>query len=111
MLMGLGDYIRKRRKSKGMTQEDFASKVKRTSSTVSQWENEIEPIPLEMLDEIARALEEPTPIRIYELAGILAKLPGHRIVKLMDGMSPEQVKRFEAMVEALAVAYLKENNQ
>lgn len=110
MLMSLGDYIRKRRKAKGMTQDELASKVNRAASTVSQWETEAEPIPIEMLDEIAAALDEPTPVHLYELAGILARLPGHKIIKMLDGMSVEEVKRFEAMVEAMAEAYTKKHN-
>lgn len=110
MLMSIGDYIRKRRKSLGLTQEDFGRRVDRTAPTVSQWETEAEPVPLDKLDDIVRALEEPTPVQIYDLAGVLARLPGHRIIKLLDGMSLEQVKRFEAMVEAMAEAYRQESN-
>lgn len=110
MLMSIGDYIRKRRKSLGLTQDDFAQRLKRTAPTVSQWETEAEPVPMDMLDEIARALEEPTPVRLYELAGILARLPGHKIITLLDGMSLEEVKRFEAMVEAMVKAYREESN-
>jgi transcriptional regulator with XRE-family HTH domain len=108
--MSLGDYIRRRRKAQGITQDELASKVQRKGSTISLWETDSEAVPVDMLPELARALEEPTPVHLYELAGILAHLPGSNIIRIMAGMSVEEVERFEAMVEALAKAYVKNNS-
>ena len=108
----LGQYIAKRRKRIGLTQEDLAKRLQaygeyRAASTIAGWETDKQPVPIDFLDTLARALEESSPVQLYKLAGVLAKLPGAALIEMLDGLPLKDVQ----MVERLARAYLqKENN-
>lgn len=101
----LSDYIAKRRRTLRLTQEEVVERmrqygVERAAPTLANWETGRQPIPVEALPALAAALEEKTPVRFYELAGILSYLPGAEIVKLLDGLPPEDIRRFARMIEA-----------
>lgn len=108
----LGQYIAKRRKRIGLTQEELAKRLDdygeyRAASTIAGWETGKQPVPMEFLDILARALEESSPVQLYKHAGVLAKLPAAALIEMLDGLPLEDVK----MVERLARAYLEKDHQ
>lgn len=109
----LGQYIAKRRKRIGLTQEELAKRLEgygqyRAASTIAGWETDKQPVPLEFLDTLATALEENSPIKLYKKAGILAKLGEiGTLVEALDGLPSQDVR----MVIRLARAYLEKENQ
>lgn len=103
--MELGTYIAKRRKSLRLTQEEISQrlrnyKIERTAATVANWETGRQPVPMELIPAIAAALEEESPLVMFELAGILDQIPGGNIAKLLKGASPEDMQRIERMIKA-----------
>lgn len=105
--MGIGDYIRRRRKTIGLTQDELARKLGRASSTISQWETESEPVPMDMLKAISDALEEPSPVKLYDLAGVLADLPAAELVRMLDGATNSQLR---LILDVARVLLKKQNN-
>jgi len=102
----LGNYIAVRRKDLRLTQEEVAERMRshgvdRAATTLANWEAGRQVIPLEVIPALAEALEEKSPAKLYDYAGILAGIPGSRIVKLLDGQSPEVIDRVERMIAAL----------
>jgi hypothetical protein len=85
-----------------LTEQGFARKA----TTISGWENENDVVPIELIPPLAKALEETSPVTLYELAGVLAHIPGNEIVKLLNGATPGQLRA----VERIVAAYLKEEN-
>jgi len=57
-MAGLGEQIKKARKSKGMTQTELADKLFVTRSAVSNWEQDRRVPDLNMLRAISEALED-----------------------------------------------------
>lgn len=105
MQQELGEYIAQKRKGAGMTQEDLARilerlSVPRAASTIANWEAGRGSIPIEALDALAQALNEPSPAKLYELAGILDKIPGGRIIAMLHNASPEDIHRVERLIKA-----------
>lgn len=103
--LSAGKYIAQRRKRIGLTQESFAKLIDRAPSTVAGWEVS-GLVPLELIPEIARVLEEKSPVKLYEAAGILANLPAAELIKMLDGASSEDIH----MVVKLARALLQKEN-
>lgn len=104
-MIPLNEYITKKRKTLRLTQEEVAERLReygvdRATPTLANWETGRQPIPIEVLPALAAALEETSPVQLYELAGILSNLPGAEIVKLLDGKSEAEIKRFRRMIEA-----------
>lgn len=103
--MTLGQYIAARRKALNMRQEDLSNKLKqlgayRAPTTIANWEADRQIVPAEMLDALALALEEPSPVHLYDLAGILCKLPGRDIIKILDRLPPEDIERITRLILA-----------
>jgi transcriptional regulator with XRE-family HTH domain len=101
----IGQYIAERRKALGLRQEDLAERLKtygayRAATTIANWEADRQAVPLEMIDVLSLALEERSPVALYDMAGVLTKLPGHEIIKALDGLSMEDVERVERMILA-----------
>lgn len=106
----LGEYLAKRRKQLRLTQQEVSERLRergvdRATQTVAHWENNRQGVPTEIIPHLAVVLEEQSPIKLYELAGILKNLPGAQIVKLLDGIPPDDVERIQRMIEA----YLKDS--
>ncbi len=95
----LGRYIAESRNKLRLTQKEVAEKVNRAESTVANWESGHQKVPPDMLPALAKALQIST-VRLYELAGVLAELPGSEIVKLLDGLPQEEIDRVERMLRA-----------
>jgi len=100
----LGQYIAKRRRALRLTQQMVSERlhergVDRSAQTVAHWENDRQDVPNDILPHLSIVLEEKSPIRLYELAGILKNLPGAEIVKLLDGAPAEDVERIKRMIE------------
>lgn len=107
----LGRYIAQRREELHLTQEELAKRLRlygleRSSTSVAKWEAG-GTVPVEILGIIAQALEEPSPIRLYELAGILDDVPGSEIVKMLYDVPTEDLRRIERLIRA----YLQEGNE
>lgn len=101
----VGEYIARRRKALHITQVDLMNRlaklgVERKPSTIANWETGQSPVPQELIPALARALEEPSPTTLYELAGVIDQLPGGQIVKLLKGQTPEFIERVERMIDA-----------
>lgn len=102
----LGNYIAARRKDLRLTQEEVAERMRshgvdRAATTLANWEAGRQVIPLEIIPALAEALEEKSPAKLYDYAGILSGIPGSRIVKLLDGQPTEVIDRVERMIAAL----------
>ena len=107
----LGQYIAKRRGYLQLTQEDLAARLgklglPRAATTIANWEADRSPVPVELLNSLAEALEEPSPVTLYDLAGILDKIPGGDIVRLLRDVPIDDVRRVERMIRA----YLQEKD-
>jgi transcriptional regulator with XRE-family HTH domain len=97
-------YIATQLERKRLSQKELADKLGRDPSTISNWIHGRQPIPLDMLTEIAEALEEDNPVILYELAGLLAKLPGKELVKLVQDLPLEHLRVIEQIVRAYVEA-------
>lgn len=102
----VGVYIQQRRKALRMTQVDLSKELARlgydrASTTIANWEAGEYPVPLELLAPLARALKEPSPVILYDLAGVLDQIPGGQIVQLLSDAPQEEVDRAERILRAL----------
>lgn len=78
----LGDNIKKYRKEKGYTQEEFSAMVHVVRQTISRWENNVSVPDTEILIEISKTLDVPVNILLdlpqekptVDLAGELARV-------------------------------------
>lgn len=100
-----GAYIAARRMKLRLTQEELSERLKgygvdRAASTLANWEADRGSIPIEIIPALAKALEEPSPVTLYELTRVLENIPGNTIVKLLDGKSPTQIETAERIVRA-----------
>lgn len=101
----IGSYIAEKRRKLRLTQQDVADRlgsegIQRKATTISSWENGNDPVPIELIPALARALEEPSPITMYELASVLENIPGNRIIKLFEDATPEELETVERIVRA-----------
>lgn len=101
----LGKYVADRRTALRLTQEEVVERLRqhgvdRAATTLANWEAGRQPIPIEFIPELAKALEDST-VRLYEYAGILDKLPGSEIIKLLDGLSDDELARVEKVLRAM----------
>lgn len=108
--MALGDYIANRRKQLRLTQQEVADRlesygVARTASAIATWETGKQSVPLEIIPELAKALETSL-VDLYSAAGVLDDLPGARIIKIMDKLSDRSRANITRMIEA----YTEENS-
>lgn len=88
----LRKYISTQMGHKRLSQKDFAEKLKRDPSTISNWLNGNYQIPLDALDEIADTLEEPTPIRLYHLAGMFSSHPAvNSLFEMLSDATPDEL--------------------
>ena len=99
----LGRYIAERRRTLRLEQKDISRRLKdygveRATTTVAGWENG-QNVPSDLIPALAKALEV-SPVRLYELAGVLAELPGSEIIKLLDGLPQKEIDRVERMLRA-----------
>jgi transcriptional regulator with XRE-family HTH domain len=102
----LGEYITKKRKSIGLTQEALSEAlqkqgISRASTTISNWEADRGKPPIEVLIALAEILNEPSPTRLFDLAGYLDKIPGRDIVRMLDGRSTRDIERARRVIHAL----------
>jgi transcriptional regulator with XRE-family HTH domain len=101
LMTDLGDYIQKRRKKLGYTQQELAERIKRSKSLISEWETGNQEVPMELIEPLAKALEERSPLTLFELAGHLKDVPGLDIVKDLEHLSPDQLRVARAMLRAM----------
>lgn len=103
--MELSAHVGSRRRQLRLTQEEVSERlrqrgVERAASTIAHWEAGRQAIPLEILPDLAAALEEEVVV-LYELAGILDRIPGGEIAKLLKGAKEEDIETVERLVKAL----------
>jgi transcriptional regulator with XRE-family HTH domain len=108
----LGEYIAKRRKRIGLTQDDLAQRLKergqyRATSTISEWEHDERPVPVDLFEVLSEALEERSPVRLFEAAGLLTKLPGAEIVKMLDDVPTEHLRVIHSLIKTYIEATKK----
>lgn len=101
----LGKYVADRRTKLRLTQEEVVERLRqqgidRASSTLANWEAGRQTIPIEYIPELAEALED-SAVNLYDNAGILDKLPGSQIIKLLDGLSDDELARVEKVLRAM----------
>lgn len=101
-MQSLGSYISARRNTLRLTQEEVSERlrsygIERTAPTIAKWETDKQPVPIELIPALAKALED-SPVRLYELAGVLAELPQAEILKLLDGLPKSELARIERML-------------
>lgn len=101
----LGKYVANRRAKLRLTQEEVVERLRqlgidRASSTLANWEAGRQSIPIEYIPQLAKALEDST-VNLYDNAGVLDKLPGGEIIKLLDGLSDEELARVEKVLRAM----------
>lgn len=101
LMTDLGDYIQKRRKKLGLKQHELAERVERSKSLISEWETGKQEVPMELIEPLAKALEERSPLTLFELAGHLKDVPGLDIVKDMEHFTPDQLRVARAMLRAM----------
>lgn len=101
LMTDLGDYIQKRRKKLGLKQHELGYRVDRSKSLISEWETGKQEVPMELIEPLAKALEEKSPLTLYELAGHLKDVPGLDIVKTLEHFTPEQLRVARAMLRAM----------
>lgn len=101
--MELRTYIAERLKTRRIQQVELAAKLKRDPATVNNWIKGRQPIPLDMLGDIAYAIEERSPIKIFRLAGLFAGLPdgADRLIDMMGDATPDEISTMERLAEAL----------
>lgn len=102
----LGKYIANTRKAKHLTQEELSTRlsqlgVKRAASSIAGWETGNQEVPLNLLPDLARALELDTPAMLYFYAGVLENLPGGAIVQMLINASDEEIRLIEDIVAVL----------
>ncbi len=101
----VGKYIQSRRLELHLTQEDLLKRLKdkglaRSVSSLSAWESGTH-VPFENLAIISEALQEPSPLNLYSLAGVFDAIPGAHIL-LLVGILPESDQRWiENIIEAI----------
>ncbi len=88
--MKIGDIIRRRRKELKMSADELASKLSKDRSTIYRYENgDIENLPLDILEPIAKALDmDPQYLMGWEKNGIVYHCP--------DDENPYEVMMREA---------------
>jgi transcriptional regulator with XRE-family HTH domain len=96
-------YIATQLERKRISQRELADKLGRDPSSVSNWIHGRQPIPLDMLDDIAAAIEERSPIKLYKMAGLFSKLPNgaDRLVDMMAVATDDQLDLMARLSEAL----------
>lgn len=101
LMTDLGDYIQKRRKKLGLKQQELAERVNRSKSLISEWETGNQEVPMELIEPLAKALEEKSPLTLFDLAGHLKDVPGLDIVKDLEHLTPDQLRVARAMLRAM----------
>lgn len=101
----LGKFVADRRASLRLTQEEVVERLRqhgvdRAATTLANWEAGRQPIPIDLLPELAKALEAST-VTLYEHAGVLANLPSSEIIKLLDGLSSDELTHIEKVLRAM----------
>lgn len=104
--MTVGEYIVKRRDQLRLRQADLAQRLTklgypRSANAISSWETNERPVPVELFKALSIALEEPSPLIFYELAGVLDDIPSGEIVKLLRDEPQEVLDRAEAVLRAM----------
>src|SRR5690348_1946058 len=103
----VGQYLAKKRKRIGLTQEDLSERIKKRGitkgvgvSAISEWENDDRPIPVELYGVLSEVLEMSSPVGLFEASGLLSDLPGADIVKMLDGVSTEHLRVIHSLIKA-----------
>lgn len=65
--MSLGEVIRFKRKTEGLTQEELGRKINTSRSTIASWENEVTEPPIEKIKEICNEFD----VSACELLGLV----------------------------------------
>lgn len=102
----LGEYVKSKRNELRLTQEELAQRlenkgIQRTASTIAVWEAGRAEVPLEFINALAEALEESTPLRMLEIAGLLDNINGGDILRMLENASDEEVSRIRDVARVL----------
>lgn len=108
----MGGYIKARRKAIHITQEELSNRLKsrgvdRDPAIISKWERNKSPVPLDIIPTLAAALEESSPNRLYDLAGVIQNLKGADVVRLLEQATSQDI---EYILDLIRV-HLKHGNQ
>lgn len=102
----LGKYIRQRRRALDLTQKELGDRlstmgVKRSAFAVSNWETGRQKPPIDVIPILAKALEEPSIVKILDLAGTLDNLPEPELIRLLAKASPTTRKQILKVAKTL----------
>lgn len=101
----LGAYIESRLDALNLKQQDLAELLtnrglSRQPATISHWINGKANVPFEVVPILAEVLKLRSPLKLYELAGYLDKIPGGHILRLLDDVPMSEVLQIERMIKA-----------
>lgn len=97
----LRSYIATQLERKRLSQRELADKLDRDPSTVSNWIHGRQPIPLDMIEIIANALEEKNPLRMYKLAGIFSNHPAESLIEELSDATDAEISLVKKLMRAL----------
>lgn len=106
-MAGIGDYIAQRRKQLRLTQNEVSERLmangaERATSSIAGWETGRQAPPIEIYPALAAALEEPSVLKLYVIAGLFKDLPIERIAALFDGLTVDDQMTIADMIEAFS---------
>lgn len=99
--MELRAYIKDRLDAKRIQQKEFAEKLDRDPATINNWIKGRQPIPLEMIEVIATALEEKSPLKMYKMAGIFVNHPAASLIEELDDATDDEISLVKRLMRAL----------
>ena len=105
MADNIAAYIKRRRQEERLTQNDISARLtqagyKRAVGTIANWETGRTRIPEDILPPLALALNERSPNKLLELSGVLGRMRGAEVLRLLNGMSDSDIQFVEQMVKA-----------
>lgn len=108
----LAMFIAQRRSELNLTQAELSEKLNdqgffRAAATIATWETGKQPIPLEVLPQLALALETSL-ATLYKLAGAFRTLPGAEVLEIIEKLPEKERKRLIALIRVYAEQNLDE---
>lgn len=97
----LRSYIATQLERKRLSQKELADKLDRDPSTVSNWIHGRQPIPLDMIQVIATALEERNPLKMYKMAGIFVNHPAESLIEELADATDDEISLVKKLMRAL----------
>lgn len=99
--MELRAYIKERLNAKRIQQKEFAEKLDRDPATINNWIKGRQPIPLDMIEVIANALEEKSPLPMYKMAGIFVNHPAASLIDELADATDDEIDLVKRLTRTL----------